>query len=158
MGKIRKEYKWLLIGIHIIFFSTLWLQQSCINMWKRQAGKNRGLLLVMWKWTALKQDHKNLEIFFENKNYKKIAVYGMSYVGISLIKELKNSKVEILYGIDKNAANIYSDIKILTPEENLPNVDAVVITLVEGYDEIYHKLSKKLKCDFLAIEDILNEI
>ena len=79
-------------------------------------------------------------------------------MGLRLVKELKNSEIEIAYGIDRNAANIYSEIKLVTIEENLPDVDAVVVTLVDGFDKVRDMLSKRLSCPVIAIEDIINEI
>lgn len=36
----------------------------------------------------------------EAKEYKKVAIYGMSYVGENLIEEIKETNVEAVYGID----------------------------------------------------------
>ena len=46
----------------------------------------------------------------------------------------------------------------MTIEENLPDVDAVVITLVDVFDKVRDMLSKRLSCPVIAIEDIINEI
>lgn len=132
------------------------LQQNCINRWKEQAGKNRGLFLLMDQWIRIKQDSKNLEIFFLKNKYRRVAIYGMSYVGLRLVKELRHSEVEIAYGIDRNASNIYSDIKLLTMDNNLPNVDAIIVTAISGYDDIRDALSKRVDCPIISIEDIFN--
>ncbi len=134
------------------------IQQKCINYWKELARKNRGLFILMDQWVNAKQEGQNLENYFTKNNYKKIAIYGMSYVGLRLVKELKSSEIEIAYGIDNNASAIYSDVKLVTINSSLPEVDAVVITLVNGFDEIRDKLALKLNCPILSMEDILNEI
>ena len=147
-----------LLGAVTAGICLLRLQQRCINNWREQADKNRGLFRLMDQWVSIKQEKKNIEAYFIKNHYKKIAVYGMSYVGLRLVKELKNSEIEIAYGIDRNAANIYSEIKLVTIEENLPDVDAVVVTLVDGFDKVRDMLSKRLSCPVIAIEDIINEI
>ena len=82
----------------------------------------------------------------------------MSYAGETLIEELKETNVEAVYGIDKNADNIYVDISMYTIEENLPPVDAVVVTAITFFDEIEKKLSEKLECPIISLEDILYEV
>ncbi len=159
--KMKEKYiilKCLLTGMGIISFLIMRLQQKCINSWKTATAKNRALFMLMDQWTYIKQEGKNLQTYFTKKKYNKIAVYGMGDVGRHLVKELQHSEVEILYGIDRNARNIHSDIKIITIDDNLPAVDAIVVTLMDGYDEIFDVLSEKIDCPIIAIEDILNEI
>lgn len=134
------------------------LHQRSINRWKEQANKDRGLFLLMNQWANIKQEGKSLVTYFNINNYKKIAVYGVSYVGLRLIKELRHSEIELSYGIDKNAQNIYSELNLVTLEDELSDVDAIVVTTVTEFDEIQDALLKKLNCQVLAIEDILNEI
>lgn len=158
---MNKKYKLLfslLLGIDIMLFGIISIQQKCINKWKKQAEKNTGQFMLMNQWTRVKQEGKGLEAYFDRNNYKKVAIYGMGYIGTRLIKELENSKIEIAYGIDKNANNIYSDIKLVTIDEKLPDVDVVVVTLVGDIDGIFDALSKKVNCPIIFIEDIVNEM
>lgn len=159
--KIEKKYQFVvgaLFGMSMVSVFLIYFQQNCINKWKSLSEKHLGLFLLMNQWTSVKQDNKKLEEYFIKNNYKRIAIYGMSYVGLSLIKELQDSQIEIVYGIDKNAASIYSKIKLLTIDDCLPEVDAVVITLINGFDKICEVLSEKIGCSIIAIEDIINEI
>lgn len=161
MSRIKNKYQLVigfLTGMGMAGFLCLESQQNCINRWKELAEKNRGLFLLMDQWVKVKQEGKKLEEYFIKNDYKKIAVYGMSYVGVRLVKELENSEIEIAYGIDRNAANIYSQIKLLTVEDELPDVDAVIVTLVGGYDKVFDMLISRLGCPIIALEDIVNEI
>lgn len=139
-------------------FFLIRLQQNCINNWKTQANKNRGLFLLMNQWINLKQDEKKVEEYFIQKNLKRIAIYGMGYVGKRLVKELKRTEIEVVYGIDRNAADIFSEIELVTMDDDLEDVDAVVVTLVDEYDTVCDILSQKVKCPVIAIEDIINEV
>lgn len=151
------RYLLLLICIGVVDF-LLYLQQKSINKWKEQANKNRSLFLLMDQWVKIKQEGNRLENYFIRNNFKKIAVYGMGNVGKRLIKELRDSEIKITYGIDRNAENIYSEIKLVTINEELENVDAVVITLVSDFENVRDILSKKLRCPIIVIEDIINEV
>lgn len=123
-----------------------------------QSEKHLALFLMMNQWVLVKQEGKNLASYFEKNNYRKIAVYGMSYAGERLLNELKGSGIEVAYGIDQNADGIYSDIKIVTKEDVLEPVDAIVVTPIFFFQEIEKDLSEKVDCPILSLEDILYEV
>lgn len=112
----------------------------------------------MNQWVNLKQDEKRIENYFIHNKLKRIAIYGMSYVGKRLVKELKDTEVEVIYGIDRDAANIYSEIELVTIDADLKEVDAVVVTSIDEYNAIYNMLSQRIRCPIIAIEDIINEV
>ena len=123
-----------------------------------QSEKHLALFLMMNQWVLVKQEGKNLASYFEKNNYRKIAVYGMSYAGERLLNELKGSGIEVAYGIDQNADGIYSEIEIVTKEDTLEPVDAIVVTPVFFFQEIEKDLAGKVDCPILSLEDILYEV
>ena len=125
---------------------------------QKKSDKHLALFLMMNQWVKVKQEGKNLASYFEQEGYKKIAIYGMHYAGETLAEELQGSNVEIKYGIDKNAETIYSDIEIVTLEDELEEVDAIVVTPIFFFDEIEEKLSAKTDCPIISLEDILYEV
>lgn len=129
-----------------------------VNNWKKMSDKHLSLFLMMNQWIKVKQEGKNLEKYFLDNNYHTVAVYGMSYAGETLVDELKGSNIKVLYGIDKKADNIYSDIEIVSPEDNLQAVDVIVVTSITFFDEIEKVLEKKVDCPIISLEDILYEI
>ena len=124
----------------------------------RISEKHLALYRMMDQWVAIKQQGKNLADYFEKMQYKVIAVYGMSYARLRLAEELENSNIEIKYGIDKNAEAICSDIDVVTMQDQLTEVDAVVVTPIVFFNEIEKELSEKLDCPIISLEDILYEI
>lgn len=125
---------------------------------KEYADKHLALYLLMNQWVRIKQDNKSIADHLKEEGYKEIAIYGMNYVGETLLKELQDSGVDVKYGIDKNAGNINSDINVVTPEEELEAVDAVIVTAITFFYEIDESLSKKIDCPILSLEDILYEL
>lgn len=117
--------------------------------------KHLALFLMMNQWVKIKQEGRNLASYFDKQDYKRIAIYGVSYAGETLIDELKGTDIIIAYGIDKNADSIYADVDIVSMEDVLDEVDAVVVTAITFFDEIETKLSEKLDCPILSLEDIL---
>lgn len=122
------------------------------------SNKHLSLYLMMNQWVNVKQENKSIAEYLEKNGYKEIAVYGMNYVGETLMKELENSNVKIKYGIDKNAENIYMDVDLLTPDDDLPIVDAIIVTAITFFEEIEESLSAKVDCPILSMEDILYEV
>lgn len=128
------------------------------NARQQMSDKHLTLMLLFNQWMITKQEGKTITTFFTNNGYKKIAIYGMSYVGERVYDELKNSDIEVVYGIDKNADSLYSEIEILHVNDDLPEVDAVVVTPVFFFEEIREQLCEKMQCPIISFEDILYEI
>lgn len=125
---------------------------------KEYADKHMALFLMMNQWVKVKQEDKNLSSYFEKYGYKKIAVYGMSYAGETLLDELRDTNIEIAYGIDKRADLLYADLDIVTIDDLQDNVDVIVVTAITFFDEIEGVLSSKVNCPIVSLEDILYEL
>lgn len=129
-----------------------------VDKWQKMSDKHLALFLMMNQWVKVKQEGKNLASYFEKEGYKEIAVYGMSYAGETLVDELAETNVKIKYAIDKNADNLYADVDVVSPDEELETVDAIVVTSITFFDEIEAKLSEKVDCPVVSLEDILYEV
>lgn len=125
---------------------------------KALSDKHLALFLMMNQWVKVKQQGKKLSSYFEKNQYKKIAVYGMSYAGETLVDELKGTGITVAYGIDKKTDSIYADVDIVSVEDVLEDVDAVVVTAITFFDEIEERLAAKLDCPIISLEDVLYEV
>lgn len=129
-----------------------------VNEWKSMSDKHLALFLMMNQWVKVKQEGKNLAEYFAKNGYKKIAIYGMSYAGESLLEELKDTGIEVAYGIDKNADKIYAEVELVSTGDELEEVDAVVVTPITFFDKVEELLSAKLDCPIISLEDVLYEV
>lgn len=120
--------------------------------------KNDAILRLYSRWMCSVRDGRSVAEYLEKKNYRTIAIYGMHYLGETLLDELSGSAVKVAYGIDKNTDQSSEDYKIYSPDEELPAVDAVVVTAFFYFDEIEKLLCDKMDCPVLSIEDILYEL
>lgn len=125
---------------------------------KNMSDKHLALFLMMNQWVKVKQEGKDISKYFEENNFKRIAIYGMSYVGERLIEELEESNIKVAYGIDREAKSLCMDTELVTLDDDLKEVDAVVVTAITYFEEIAEKLEKKLECPIISLEDILYEI
>lgn len=123
-----------------------------------RADKYQALFLMMNQWIKIKQEGKSLSDYFVKNGYKKIAVYGMGYAGETFLAEMKESNVEIMYGIDRNASKILFDIEILSLEDCLPDVDVIVVTAVIDFDKVAEDLAKNTNIKVISLKDVLDDI
>lgn len=112
---------------------------------------------LMQQWVKVYQSGHTLEHYFEKNHYKKIAVYGMSEMGYMVLKELQDTAVEVAYCIDRNADNVFAEIDVRRPDAELPQVDVVVVAVVQFYDEVKENLEKKLSCPIVSLSDVVWE-
>lgn len=125
---------------------------------KENSDKHLALYLMMNQWVKVKQAQKNIADFLIGKGYSRIAIYGMNYVGETLYDELRNSAVQVAYAIDQNADSIFAEIDVVSPDAELDNVDAIIVTPIFFFDEIEEMLNSKTDADIICMEDILYEI
>ena len=116
------------------------------------------LYMAFDQWLRIRQQGKTLAAYFERNNYKTVAIYGMKELGERLCDELKDSGIDVRYGIDQNADSIYADVDVITPDDDLEPVDVIVVTAIYYLDEIEEMLSEKVEYPVISLEDILYEV
>lgn len=140
---------------------------SIIGNWKdkkikqkeEQELKYAELTRLLAQWVNLKQDKKELKRYFIENNFKRIAVYGVSYVGKCLIHELRNTEIEVAYVIDQwgDAIDLEEQIRLVHPDDEMELVDAVIVTSVYYFEQIEKKMQEKIDCPIISISDIVFE-
>lgn len=132
-------------------------ERKQLNQERKTTEKDNEILKAYSHWIRRKQKGESLVDYFHRAGYNKIAIYGMHYLGESLVTELEDSDIEIVCAIDKYAELRYTDLPLYTPDENIPEVDAVIVTAFFYFEEIKDALSSKMDCPIISIEDIIYE-
>ena len=122
-----------------------------------QADKMQEFYTVLLQWIRVHQSGRKLTSYFEKNGYKTVAIYGMKELGESLLAELDGSNVTVKYAVDRDAADIYSEIDVLKPMEKLEPVDVMVVTAIHAYNAIENDMKQKLDCPIVSIEDLVWE-
>lgn len=125
---------------------------------KERGDKHLELFMLMDEWVRVKQEGKNLAEYLDKKGYRTIAIYGLSYVGEALLNELKESDIKIKYAIDQRADDMYSELKLLKPDDEYEEVDAIIVTSIRAITDICEKLEQKVNCPIISMEDLLYEV
>ena len=150
-----------MIGILGVVCGYIWQKRKyskLLQVNRDIADKNLDIFLLFNQWLQKKQNNISLSDYFHKYGYNNIAIYGMGIVGQRLADELKDSGIEIKYVIDKNANYVHSNMKVYRPEDELPMVDAVIVTPITYFKSIKAQLGDKISCPIISAEDIAYEI
>ena len=93
---------------------------------------------------------------FRKKRWNKIAIYGMGAVGMYFKEIFSLAGAEIVYCIDRNYRNIQTDCSVLSPDEVLPTVDAVIVTVYGDFTKIAQKLRKNVNLCAVSIVTLID--
>lgn len=131
--------------------------QKDVEVQKEYTEKHLDMFLLMSKWLEINQKGFSIKKYFTDNGYKAVAIYGMSDIGRRTCDELSGTDIKVMYAIDKRQDIQYKGIRIYSPEDKLPEVDALVVAAYWYFDEIAEKLYKKVDCPVLNINDIIYE-
>lgn len=122
--------------------------------------KNEAILKMFNQWLIVKQEGKSIAAYFQENNFNKIAIYGMSYAGERLLDDLKGTNIEVVYAVDQNADRMFAEVEMITKEEivHQQEVDAVIVTAIYFFDDIEEELSELVDCPIVSLEDIIYEL
>lgn len=121
--------------------------------------KNKRYLQLFDKWMILTERGDTIKKFFMEKNIKEIAIYGYGNIGKHLVTQLSDSDINIKFVIDRRKDSIIvNSIPCYQPSDNLPSVDAIVITPICEYTEIKNVLKEITSAELISIEDMIYDL
>ena len=133
------------------------ISQKKIDEKAEKADKFKRYYGMLNQWLILKQEGRSIVQYFEHKQYKKIAIYGVGEMGNRLYEELRGSGIEIAYAIDKNQTDTYWNVEVVKEDAKLERVDAIIVTAIFAYDEIEEEMISKTESPIISLEDIIYE-
>lgn len=120
--------------------------------------KYRYLFHIMCQWMQLKNQGIEIADWLKALGWNRIAIYGMGAIGQDLLTELRTKGIDVIYGIDRNAMNIQSEIPVCMLEDKLESVDGVIVTSAAQQEQIKKEVHKKLEVPVVSLKDILDEM
>ncbi|MCI8504527.1 MAG: hypothetical protein HFH00_12000 [Dorea sp.] len=135
-----------------------YIKDKEINTTKKLSDKYLKMMHVLNQWLANQQAGVNIGRYFEENGYHTIAVYGLSYLGERLLAALRETDIDVRYCIDRRADKMSGMGQVKTIEDELPEVDAILVTAVYYFEEIEEELSEKVDCPIISLEDVVKRI
>ena len=136
---------------------TEWFQNELgdsIRNTEKEQEKNYRKIQLLTQLLMAKQQRKKIGQILLERGYRDIAIYGMDDVGKYIHNELKDSAVNVCYGIDQNRYMEEYEVNIYSPTSPLQPVDAVVVTVVYAYEQIKKKL-EYMESSIISLEELL---
>mgnify|MGYP002068870660 CR=1 FL=1 len=119
------------------------------------AGKDGMYLDMMNQWMILKYYGIGLPEVLVGRKIETVVIYGMGIYGRHLTRELKNSELRILYGIDGKQMKPFEGVNIVKLQKNMPLPDIVINTVIHEHGEIEKELCKYYRCEIISLEDLI---
>ncbi len=110
---------------------------------------------ILNMWLEMKQKGKSAITFLQKKGIRRIAIYGMKELGERFYEEIKNTEIEAVCVIDKSPDSVIGDFTVISPEQEIPDVDAVIVTAEYYYQEIVEQLRGKVSCPVYSLLGVL---
>ena len=110
------------------------------------------------KWIVLVHKGLSIEKYFLKYKLNNIAIYGMGEIGTRLYEELIHTNISIKYAIDSNVTRYSDIIKVVSLDDVLEPVDAIVVTTLSFFNEVYKKIKKKVDYRIISLDSIISEV
>lgn len=134
------------------------MQGKTIKSNENDIDKFRRYYNMLNQWLLIKQEGKSLEKYFDDNGYHTVVIYGMGEMGNRLYEELKNTSIEVKYAVDKEAANTYSELKVVGKDDYLESADVMIVTAIYAYDEIEEEMETKIDFPIVCLEDVIYDL
>ena len=119
-------------------------------------GRYMDNFFLLSHWMEAKNNGKCTADYFREKGYRDIAIYGMGELANRLCEELQGTDVQVRYGIDREPCGTVSRMdRIYTPDSELENVDAVIVTPFYAMEDICGVLNRKVNCPIISLEEVV---
>lgn len=127
-------------------------EQQRNNKLEREFG-----LLDRWLW--IKLDYRNIKIYFEQRDYKSIAIYGVGEIANRFYEEIsRTSEIEIKYAIGAESNLSHPFLKVYAESDEMPLVDAIVVCDISIVSAVKNRLKEKVNCPIVSIEDVIYKV
>ncbi len=121
-----------------------------------QYNKMRKNFFLLYDWMDLERTGEHvLASRLQEKGYHEILIYGWGYLGERLYRELENTPIKVIGIVDKKNTNNYYDLPSYRVQSELPQADAVLITVLYDVEKIQVDVSKVIECPVISIEDFM---
>lgn len=127
-----------------------------IDFFNKQRNRYRYMLRVYDMWVDTEQKNLSMEDYLLKKNEKTIVIYGVDIMGIRIYAGLRNSKIDVKYGIQNKSEGIPVGLEIVNDMDGLDlNGAAVIVTDYFDYYDIEKKLKAHNSGNVYSLDEIL---
>ena len=117
--------------------------------------KEKELRIILDTWMSLREKGKYIVDIYDTIRNKRIAIYGYGILGRHLIDDLSKSGIKPEFVIDRDL-NKSCAFDIISPDDEWPIVDIIIVSATYDYGYIYHRIrEKEYTCEVVSLGHIL---
>ena len=122
--------------------------------------KYKKMFNFLGRWVLLNECGISVGEYLKDAGVRNVAIYGFGILGKHLLFELRQSGINIVYGIDKRSDKLNLDILFLDWEkkEDLPDVDMLIVTAIADYPMIEKEICEVREYPIVSLEDIFENM
>ncbi len=156
------------IGLKLIYEHALSiddLNEIEKYMHKREPGSQQSYVddkdkkyRLIYNWLDKSLSNKNISQYFKSNGIDKVSVYGAGQLGAFVIKELRQNNiiiVDLLDAVERKSIGEMTSVGIRGMNRD---VDAVVVTVVDGCEEIVKEIHEISDVNVISLKDIVAAI
>ena len=152
-------YQWSLFENEIIETNCKFIQKdNSIKKFMCAGNKFKDYSTVMKLWIKDEDNLDKVNKYFEMNDIRSVAIYGYGDMGRVLEYILDKTFVKIKYIIDRNADNIESKKDICKVEDIKDDIDMVIVTALNDFENIKRTLEKKNICNVESMDSWVEKI
>jgi glycosyltransferase involved in cell wall biosynthesis len=99
-----------------------------------------------------------LKEYFNTRAISNISIYGFGVYGKLFYNSIGDSGLKVKYCIDRRSDNKNAAIPVILLHDNMPKVDAIIVSPVSSFNEIEKEIRKYCSFKVLSLLNILREI
>ena len=149
----------LLVGTALVGLIGWKRYYGYIDFFNRQRNRYRYMLRVYDMWTYAGQKGLSMSEYLIAKNETKIAIHGLDIMGVRIYEGLKNSEIEVIYGIQNKTEGVPTDLTVID-EKDCPNLEGISVIVTDYFDfyEIEKRLMEKGAKKIYSLDEILTNM
>ncbi|MCI9446037.1 MAG: glycosyltransferase [Lachnospiraceae bacterium] len=142
------------------------MEQWRKEKWEREkSAKTTHIFEIFGRWTYLGEQGISMADFFQSQGAGRLAIYGLGYIGGRLFDELRDTGVEVVCGIDRQADRVaVENLPVVAlddekTEEFVQRTDAIVVTAIYDVPQIKKMIEARFQdIRIFSFEEIIQEL
>lgn len=132
--------------------------QAAVEGHVKLLSKFQKMFFVYDSWFQLEEEGRHIYEYLKKNGIRRVAIYGDSYIGKRLYRNLQNNGVEVCCFIDRNASYLEEEIPVHLPKKGLPTVDLIIISLVEAVEVIREELMRLSEARICSLVELFDDM
>ncbi|WP_294144436.1 glycoside hydrolase family 99-like domain-containing protein [uncultured Selenomonas sp.] len=121
----------------------------------KNCDRYRGYWTTMETWIGLLETGGSIATWLRSQGIQNIAIYGLGMMGKHLLYQLQKEKFSVYYAIDQQTEQGHGELSVYALEDELPDADAVLVTVLYDYPRIRASLEGRHPWRIWALDEVL---